>query len=385
MKRILITGARAPAALELVRQFSRAGHSVYAADCLHFPPTRFSKYVRGYLRHASPRREFLKCQEQLAGFVREKKIDLVVPTCEEVFYLSAMKPVLGQHAAVFCEAPELLGKLHNKAAFQQLARENGMNALETLLLERHDALEPLKLLSNEQRYVLKPAYSRFGDKAVLNVAAADLEAHLRKDLFPWTIQEYVEGEEYCAYAICVNGAILFQSLYRPTYRAGRGSSVYFDPVTHEGITRQVETLVRKLKYTGQIGFDFMAREDGEAVVLECNPRCTSGVHFIPDGLNLDAIFTGNVPPAIVEANDRPRMVSAAMWVYGMRRPNSQGFRAFLRACRQGEDVVGCRGDRWPIFGQFAAALEISLSAITQGISLKDASTKDIEWDGQEIG
>ena len=42
MKRILLTGARAPVTLDLVRHFHRAGHEVYVADSIYLPLARLS-------------------------------------------------------------------------------------------------------------------------------------------------------------------------------------------------------------------------------------------------------------------------------------------------------------------------------------------------------
>ena len=41
--RILITGLRAPVALEWARRFDQAEHEVIGADCLSLPIGRFSK------------------------------------------------------------------------------------------------------------------------------------------------------------------------------------------------------------------------------------------------------------------------------------------------------------------------------------------------------
>ena len=54
-KRVLITGARAPAALELARSFAAAGLEVHMADCSRARIARRSKTPKAVHAYASPR------------------------------------------------------------------------------------------------------------------------------------------------------------------------------------------------------------------------------------------------------------------------------------------------------------------------------------------
>ena len=382
IKKILVTGARAPAALDVMRSLSRKGYEVYAGDCLRFPLGRFSSSLSAYLQFASPRHEFERFQEQLVTFVEKHNIDLIFPTCEEVFYISACKPVLEKHCRVFCEGLELLAQLHNKYVFQRLAKENGLGAIDTYVVETKDATLPT--LDDDKSYVAKPAFSRFGDKAILDLQPEYIEQHLSASLYPWVIQEYVQGTEFCSYAICRSGNVVAEACYQPYFRAKQGSSVYFKAVVKPTIFEQVRGFVRQLNYTGQIAFDFIEQADGQVFVLECNPRCTSGMHLFTT-IDWDAAFSEKVISEATPPSNRSTMISLAMLMFGMSAPNTHGFKEFVRAYVDATDVIHSPRDRAPSFLQIISVFEIFWRSFTRRQSLKDASTEDIEWDGQQIG
>lgn len=382
MKNILVTGVRAPAGLEIIRRLGEVGYNVYAADCLYFPAGRFSNYVQDYSQLPSPRYDLKNFKEQLIRFVKKHHIDIIFPICEEVFYLSACKAEIEKHCRVFCEDITLLSQLHNKYIFQQIAAEHGMGAIKTFIIENPN--DPLPELHNEKTYVAKPVFSRFGDKAILDLKLQDIKENLPSPLYPWAIQEHIKGEEFCSYAICCNGVVIAQACYQPHFLAGQGSSVYFKAVSKPKIYDQVQSLVRALNYTGQISFDFIERTDGQVFVLECNPRCTSGAH-LTSNINWESVFSETqLDNSLVPSTLRSKMVALAMLIYGMRAPNTHGLKKFINAYKNADDVIASRKDWKPSIGQFLSLLEIFWRSIRCNQSLKVTSTEDIEWDGQSI-
>ena len=92
---ILLTGGRAPAALELARIFSRRGARVVAVDSCGPFICEHSRHISASLRVPSPRFEPEKYASAVLGFIREQKVDLVVPCTEETFYLAQMRDQFG--------------------------------------------------------------------------------------------------------------------------------------------------------------------------------------------------------------------------------------------------------------------------------------------------
>ena len=88
MNRVLITGGRAPVALDLARHFAAAGAEVFVADSAPCFLARASKAVRRGFRVPPPRQAPQAFAKAIGSIVRREKIELIVPTCEEVFFVA---------------------------------------------------------------------------------------------------------------------------------------------------------------------------------------------------------------------------------------------------------------------------------------------------------
>lgn len=84
--RVLVTGARLPAALEITSGLTRLGVEVFAADSLFFSPTGASYTISQYLRFPSPRFFFQAFRSCILEWVDKFKIDLIIPVSEEIFF-----------------------------------------------------------------------------------------------------------------------------------------------------------------------------------------------------------------------------------------------------------------------------------------------------------
>ena len=121
--RILLTGARAPVTLDLARHFHRAGHEVHLADSMRWPVSRPTRAVRRTFRVAQPALAPGRFIDDLLSIVRRHKIDLVVPTCEEIFFLAAHLDRFAGLVPVFAEPLARLAPLHDKWQFARQVAE----------------------------------------------------------------------------------------------------------------------------------------------------------------------------------------------------------------------------------------------------------------------
>ncbi len=80
MKKVLITGARAPVALHLARLFSDSGMDVILADTLTAPLARWSPACARYVQLPKPDVSPDAFADALAALVEETAPTLVVPT-----------------------------------------------------------------------------------------------------------------------------------------------------------------------------------------------------------------------------------------------------------------------------------------------------------------
>ncbi|RUX92477.1 hypothetical protein EOA25_31470, partial [Mesorhizobium sp. M2A.F.Ca.ET.040.01.1.1] len=138
---ILITGARAPAALHLARLVHGAGRGVILADTPARPVAAASRACARYHRLPPPRFEPQAYANAVEALTRAENVQLVIPTCEEVFHLALAWRGRTMPAKLFAPDIRLLAQVHNKHSFIRLAEQLGLAVPETTLLNSRDDLE----------------------------------------------------------------------------------------------------------------------------------------------------------------------------------------------------------------------------------------------------
>lgn len=338
--RILITGGRAPVALDLVRRFARQGHVVHLAESARLPLAGFSRYPAGRHRVAPPRQQPQRFDEQLEALVRKERIDLVIPTCEEVLWV---------RVAAFAPSFADLVELHNKWTFVQRARRLGLSVPDSWLLGDQPAGE----------HVYKPIYSRFGTAT-----------RIRPKIVPkhgdWIAQRYLPGKLLCSYSVVHEGRLAAHVCYRPSLHLQGGAGLLFEAVEHPGVLAWVETFAQGL--SGQLSFDFIQGPDGSLAALECNPRATSGLHLFASDERLVQAFLGPGPCYHAEVGNRSILAAAALFSQPL---------GLLRS--RARPVVCDWRDPLPALGQVFSFLEVVWQSRRQSLSLLESTTHDIQW------
>ncbi|TYC79852.1 ATP-grasp domain-containing protein [Stappia sp. BW2] len=378
---ILITGARAPVALHHARLFHAAGWRVVLADMPARPLSSSSRACACYQRLPSPRFHPEEFADALDDLLEREKPSLIIPTCEEIFYLAALRERRGLAVDLFAPGFDLLQAAHNKHDFIRLCERFGIAVPETRLLTSQEDLTDLR--AEARNLVFKPVWSRFAGQVLVSPTAGKLQQVVPSAAMPWVAQERVPGEEISAFAVARGGKVLAVSIYRSLYRAGAGAGVCFEPVRDTAARDFVETFARNSGWTGQVSFDLMRLEDGSVRPLECNPRATSGLHFFKDADSfVRALVKGGeeVLPDVA----RIQAVRLAMWVYGLPAAlRSRNIRHFRKVLGAAEEILGTSVDPAPGRAQIPALLEIAAVALRNRISLQSASTRDIEWNGPD--
>jgi predicted ATP-grasp superfamily ATP-dependent carboligase len=392
---ILLTGGRAPVTLELARCFHAAGHRVLVAESVRRHLCLVSRAVECSYRVPAPNSEPQAYAEALETIIASERVDVLIPTCEEIFFIAKWLDRLRRRCSVWASPFELLDELHDKWRFVSLAKRLGLAVPPSELIRTcEEWLELAAEVRFGESLVLKPAYSRFASR-VLFLDKAD-SPHERRRLLeetasaitpatPWVAQCRIYGNDICTYSVAYEGDLIAHAAYPCRYRVGRGATVYYEPVEHEAAQDWVRQLVKATRFTGQIAFDFIEKEDGGLVALECNPRATSGVHLFdaalvqaflqPDALRQSGIVLTPEP-------SRKAMLAAAMLAAGMRGIRSfRELRDWQKAFRSARDVVFSRSDLRPCAEQLRVLVEAWRTSRTHGITLAQATTIDIEWNG----
>lgn len=378
---VLILGGRAPVALDHARRFARAGWRVVVADS---GPCRLAGWSNAVSVHVSlprPRLDPAGWAAMISALCREWRVELVLPTCEEVFHVARRRALLPPGVRVLADDFALLGTLHSKVDFIALAAGCGADVPETA---RVSSLDEAREWAGGGPLVLKPEFSRFGVHVRLHPQGLPREAAPLAAAGPWAAQRFHAGRELCSYAIADAGALLACATYRPAWRLPGSASFYFEPVDDARIRDFTAAFVGRTGYTGQIGFDWIEGADGRLTVIECNPRATSGLHlFAPDDA-LPARLAGEGGATIAPGHARPAMLAAVMAGAGLAEALRRGdIAGWWRDLRRADDVLAPPGDRRPFAGALADVVAYAGIAIGERCALRAAMTRDIEWDGEE--
>lgn len=373
---ILVTGARAPISADIVRALSAAGHKVWTCDSMYFPVGRFSPGSQGYIRLPAPRENFQAFQAALLHTCRRLGIRRIVPTSEEVFWLSAIRGLpVGCHG--FYPDLPVLNLLHNKKTFAALAGRLGYGACENHVLRDPQTRDAFVNSAQLENYVLKPVYSRFASEVLVSPTREEAKKIAPTADEPWLAQSRARGTEVCVYNLAENGRLLLHTAYVPKWRAGKGAGVYFEPTSQDALRKLSADFIQATGFTGQISFDVILTETGP-VALECNPRGTSGAHLAAQNLAaFGAALTGDSQPRV--AAETPVMLALPHLMYNTAVVFGEGRAAWSRA----NDAMKAAGV--PLLGQIGATLELLLNTLGTGKTALEVSTADIEWNGEVIG
>ena len=381
---VLITSTRAPAALDLARLFAAAGWHVVGADCCRWPLGKFSIAFAAHARVPSPRHDHRAFAAAIARLIERERVDLLVPTCEEVFYLAHYHAELSKLCRLACPPFDVLAALHDKSRLPEMAVGLGIAIPEThLLQDASNIVERCRRVSD--KVVLKPAFSRFANRTLICPDEAAIAALRPSSAEPWVCQRYIEGDEYCTYAVAQQGKLTAFAAYRPMHRVGKGSGVLFAPVNSPELERFAASFAARHALDGQFAFDLIDSPEGSWHVLECNPRATSGVHLFNPEDNLPSAFFDKPPDVIRPSDPAPKMAALAMLLFGLPQAlASRRLPTALANWKAAHDVIGRNGDYGPSLGQFAALAENLAKAAHLGCSPLAASTNDIEWNGEAL-
>ena len=378
---ILLTGGRAPVTLDLARAFHRAGHTVFMAESLRGHVSQPSNTIKANFVVTAPRQATEAFLAALKKIIEENQVEVLIPTCEEVFHIA--KGLSDLPCRVFTQPLATLDAYHNKWKFVISTGECDLRVPESMIITRQDDL--LFAFAHWRSLVLKPIYSRFATRTLICPSMREAFAALEADeKLAWVAQTFVAGQQFCSYSVCHDGRITAHAAYPVVFTAGQGATVAFEAVEHAAIFEWVQTFVRHFKVTGQVAFDFVQTPEGELYALECNPRATSGLHLLTLHPRFVEAFLNPEAELVTPAVGTSRMLATAMLIYGLPAAIKNGnFAAWVRTFFRSDDVLLDFKDPMPALLQLRSLFKYVNLGRRQKISALEASTFDIEWNGEE--
>ena len=383
--RVLVTSSRNTFALDIIRKLGSLGHTVVAADTYAGSSGNHSKYLAGHAVTASPRYDTDQFIADVNTIIAKYDIDLIIPTFEEAFYLSARRADLPDTLTLFAGPFAKLAQLHDKASFQRLVEKAGVPIPETIVATDEESLRAA--IDKYPRYFARAAFSRGGVALLTNTGPlagkmAVEDCHPTEDQ-PWLVQPFVNGPMVCTYSTVVNGRVTSQCTYCAPEQWAHSTGIAFLAVDSTDTLDYTQRIIDALDptFTGQLSFDFVDN-DGQLYAIECNPRPTNGVILL-EAEQLEQALTGaNAEPFVVEPGVE-RKISVAVLADAFAEPLKH-LPTTLHDLTHVKNVGSGWHDSFAMMWSPATLVHGAKLSRGKHVAILEALGDDIVWNGEPI-
>jgi predicted ATP-grasp superfamily ATP-dependent carboligase len=375
---VLITLGRLPKALDLARSFSQLGYRVIVAEPFRWHLAGVSNAVTRRYQITAPSVNRQRFLDELVAIIKKENVELVVPISEEIMHVSFLRDYLPRGVRLYAMPPEILLALHNKATFVEKCQAYGVSAPETFLLTDARAAS----FANEHDHIVKPVFSCSG-RGVLFRKKGEVLPSPDADQ-PMIAQRWVKGNVLSTFSIAHEGRALTTVVYRGAVMSGT-VAVCFERVTaedslHAAVTQWVDKFVAAANFNGFISFDLVVDKDGAAHGIECNPRATSGLHFV-DPRDLATAVVNPKPGMAIRFRDELLLQQFYPCLTEVQKSMFSGadFRKNLAKFLRARDVTWHWRDPLPFLTMPFTASQIIWLSIKSGTTFGEVATLDVGW------
>jgi hypothetical protein len=368
MTTVLLTLGRLPKALDLARGFHAAGARVLVAEPMKRHLTGASNSVAAQFQTRAPAEDHAGYLEDLLAIIAREKVDLVCPVSEESMHVGFLHGRLPPGTRLAAPSGQTLVGLHSKLGFVETAHRHGLPIPGSARADTAQAAE----IAAGGRHVVKPILS-CGGRDIRIRPAGPLEQPSPADL----VQRFVDGPHLSSFTLARRGRSLVTAIYRGTLMSGT-VAVRFERVDNAGVTDWIDRFIQQTGYEGFLSFDFIL--DGtQPLAIECNPRVTSGIHFVePEPLARALLDPASLAPIPLRPIRERQQFYAVLTEVQSRFWRKSGGRA-ARDLFTTNDVSWSRADPMPFLTMTYTAWPIISAARQTGLSFGEIATRDIDW------
>lgn len=373
-KTALLTLGRLPKALDIAESLHKAGWRVIIAEPANWHLACVSRYVNKSIKVTAPNDNQPQYISDLLNAIKQEGVSLVVPVSEEALHATLIEPKLPSEVKLYSMPQERLRELHDKERFIKLAASFGLNVPKTYLLGTDQAAA----FAKEQDFILKPICTCSGQGLEIHDAGNALPE--AQTLPPTIVQEQMKGALKSTFSMCHEGRVIGTVVYRSAILSGT-VGVAFERLEHEiAIENWIADFVQSANHTGFISFDMMENEQGVPHAIECNPRATSGIHFVERESIASAILN---PDEADDLKMRPQKLMQQFYPCLTETQVSLFKRDdFLKKAAimwKAKEVNFAWQDPLPLWLMPFTSWQIMKRAFINGESFGEASTHDIAW------
>jgi predicted ATP-grasp superfamily ATP-dependent carboligase len=370
---VVLTIGRLPKALDFARSFHAAGWRVVVAEPYARDLTSVSRSVARRVRVPAPSHGKTAYLNALADVVLAEEASLVLPLSEETMHVAALPAVLEARGikgvTVWASPHDKLLQLHDKERFAALARALGLDAPVTAPVGSDAAAA----IAAAGEHVVKPVFSCSGRGVSFHVAGAAPQVGQERMI----VQTQVRGEPVSTFGQLHEGRVVVNVVYRGTITSG-SVCVGFERIDIPAVERWVARFAEATGYSGFVSFDFIVDGEGRPFAIECNPRVTSGVHFVENvDLAAAVLDPGRALPRFRAARRLmqfyPTLTEVQSSMFTSR------FRVNVKAMLSSRDVTFAASDPMPFLTMPWTAWPILSRAMREKRSMGEVATDDISW------
>lgn len=350
---ILLTGGKMTKALQLARSFHEAGHNVILIETHKYwlSGHRFSNAVKKFYTVPAPEKDPDGYCQAILDIVQTENIDAFIPVSSPVasYYDSLAGELIAPYCQVIHFPPKITQMLDDKFALCDRARSLGLTAPKAYLITDPQQILDFDFQVDNSKYLLKSIrYNSVSRLDMTQLPFIGMEDYVRNlpisEDNPWTMQEFITGQEYCTHSTVRHGKIRLHCCSESS-----PFQVNYDRVENPNIYAWVEKFVQELNLTGQISFDFIQTEDGTVYPIECNPRTHSAITMFYNhpGLADAYLKDGDETPIVPLPDSKPTYwLYHEMWrLTGIK--SLADFQAWLQKITKGTDAIFQLNDPLP--------------------------------------
>ncbi len=360
-----------------------SGWRVVVADPYAWHLCRLSNTVDKSFKVTAPAIDSNAYLAELAQVVRSEGVSLVLPVSEETLFVAQLRDSVDAGVKIFCIGQDALLGLHDKYLFSEFAMSKALPVPLTVLADEYDASRidgvdsaGIADASLAQPYIVKPRLSCAGIGVRFGLPGEALHASEISDRN--IVQQQMTGLSCSSCTIAIAGKSTVSVCYRSLLESGAVSVLFEEMAVPASIAHFIDTVVKALSYTGMISFDFIQDSDGVWRAIECNPRATSGLHFLQPLDIVNALFNPEVMIEREVSGRRQEFWSCLMQVEGSLfkgRIDRSGWRNLFSV----RDISWRWNDVKPfLLMSFVLAPQL-FKAMRMGVPVSQVLMSDVGW------
>ncbi len=375
MKRTaLLTLGRLPKALDVAEALSTAGWRVIIAEPANWHLARVSRHVAKSVKVTAPNDNQSAYISDLLNVIKTENISLVVPVSEEALHATLIEEHLPENVTLYSMPQAKLRELHDKERFIKLAESFGLSVPQTHLLGTKEATE----FAEHNDFIMKPICTCSGQGLEIHNAGDQLPD--ATTLPPTIVQEQMKGALKSTFSMCHEGRVIGTVVYRSAILSGTVGVAFERLENEQKIENWISEFVEKANHSGFISFDMMEDENETPHAIECNPRATSGIHFVARESITSAITSPQMTDSL---SMRPQKLMQQFYPCLTETQGSlfrrDHFLEKVGIMWRAKEVNFSWRDPLPLWLMPFTSWQIMKRAFLQGESFGEASTHDIAW------